>query len=248
MAEIRFKTEWLTQIALAAGCGTPKDVADLCCAIQREALGLPVNEMSSLVETLFIPIKESIEADRELSRVRSEARKGNKTSTKSDKTATKNNKIPQEFEEREEEGEAERENAKEEIPHTPLEEKEKEKGEEGEEEKENISCAIALPVPQFVAETDPHKLTDKTLEEEFDALWRLYPRKAGKANALRHYKAARRKGATYDAVEDGVLRYADYVRGQDPQYIAMGSTWFCGHRWEDQYVRKKSDLERLWDL
>lgn len=252
MAEIRFKTEWLTQIALLASCGTPSDVADLCVAIQRASQDLPINEMSSLTETLFHPIAEDIEATRELSRVRSEARKSNKTSTKSDKTSTKTNKNEQEKEEeREEEGEVERETAKEKIPYNPLKEKEKEKGEEGEEEKEEereISCAIALPAPQFVAETVPEKMTDRVLEEEFDALWRFYPRKAGKADALRHYKAARRNGVAYDTIEDGIRRYADYTQGQDPQYIAMGSTWFCGHRWEDQYVRKKTDLERLWDL
>lgn len=60
MSEIKFKTEWLTQIALLANCGTPDDVADLCCAIQRASLGLPVNEMSPLTETLFAPIAESI--------------------------------------------------------------------------------------------------------------------------------------------------------------------------------------------
>lgn len=64
MSEIKFKTEWLTQIALLANCGTPDDVADLCCAIQRASLGLPVNEMSPLTETLFAPIAESINEDK----------------------------------------------------------------------------------------------------------------------------------------------------------------------------------------
>lgn len=64
MSEIKFKTEWLTQIALLANCGTPDDVADLCCAIQRASLGLPVNEMSPLTETLFAPIAESISEDK----------------------------------------------------------------------------------------------------------------------------------------------------------------------------------------
>ena len=99
MSEIKFRTEWLTQIALLANCGTPDEVADLCCAIQRASLGLPVNEMSPLTETLFAPIAESIEADRHLSRVRSEARtKNNKTATKSDKTATKTDKEERETE------------------------------------------------------------------------------------------------------------------------------------------------------
>ena len=102
MSEIKFKTEWLTQIALLANCGTPDDVADLCCAIQRASQGLPVNEMSPLTETLFAPIAESIEADRHLSKVRSEARtKNNKTATKSDKTATKTDKEERETEKEE---------------------------------------------------------------------------------------------------------------------------------------------------
>lgn len=99
MSEIKFRTEWLTQIALLANCGTPDDVADICCAIQRASLGLPVNEMSSLTETLFAPIAESIESARHLSQVRSEARtKNNKTATKSDKTATKTDKEERETE------------------------------------------------------------------------------------------------------------------------------------------------------
>lgn len=252
MAEIKFNTGWLTAIGLTAKCGTPEEVMSLCVAIQRASLGEEVGELSPLVELLFNPIAEEIEAKHELSRVRSESRKGNKTSTKSDKTSTKINKNEQEKEEeREEDGEAERENDKEKSPYNPLKEKDKEKGEEGEEEKEEereISCALALPVPQFVAESDPKRMTDGMLEQEFNALWMLYPRKAGKTDALRHYKAARRKGVAYDTIEDGIRRYAEYVRGQDPQYTAMGSTWFCGHRWEDQYVRKKTDLERLWDL
>lgn len=70
MSVIKFKTEWLTQIALLAACGTAEDVADLCTAIQRASLNLPVNEMSPLTETLFHPIAESIEEDRALSEMR----------------------------------------------------------------------------------------------------------------------------------------------------------------------------------
>lgn len=92
----------------------------------------------------------------------------------------------------------------------------------------------ALPAPTYIAETDPKKLTERMLEEEFDALWLLYPRKDGRKDALRHYKAARREGVTFDEVESGIKRYANYVRDKDPTYTAMGSTWFCGHRWEDR--------------
>lgn len=244
MAEIKFKTEWLTQIALLAACGTADDVADLCTAIMRASQGLPINEMGTLTETLFHPIAESINEDR----------------TKSERNRTnrqgKRYENERSLKEKEKEREAENGESKEASPHTPLEESKEDKGEERDKEKEYIytcedSTALSvdvLPAPGYVPETDPKKMTDTLLEHEFDALWMLYPRKAGKADALRHYKAARRKGVTYEAVEAGIKRYADYVRDDDPQFIAMGSTWFNGHRWEDQYVRKKSDLERLWDL
>lgn len=116
----------------------------------------------------------------------------------------------------------------------------------------NIS-SISLPVPQYEAPTNPAKMTDKVLEEEFDALWMLYPRKAGKADALRHYKAARKNGTAYEEVEQGILRYTRHIEDEhtDPQYIAMGSTWFNGHRWEDQYPRgepKVGSLEWLANI
>ena len=39
MADIKFQTEWLSQIALLAQCGTAEDVVALCGAIERAAEG-----------------------------------------------------------------------------------------------------------------------------------------------------------------------------------------------------------------
>lgn len=248
MSTQKFKTEWLEQIALLAKCGTTDDVVSLCDAIVRALDGDYDGDLSPIVQLVFNPIAKSLK-DSEATSKRNSA---NAKQPPSDRLATAQRPLNKEKEEeREEDGEAERENDKEKLPLNPLKEKDKEKGEEGEEEKEEereVSCPLALPAPQFVAESDPKRMTDGMLEQEFNALWLLYPRKAGKADAFRHYKAARRKGVAYDTIEDGIRRYADYVRDEDPQYTAMGSTWFCGHRWEDQYVRKKTDLEKLWDL
>lgn len=244
MARIEFKTEWLTQIGLLSKCGEPDDVVNLCVAIQRASLGEDVGELAPMVELLFNPIAEDIEQMSDLKKKRANAGSEggkqkvancSKSVAKTKQNVAKDNKEKEE--EREEDGEAERESEKEKFPHTPLKEKDKEKGEEGEEEKEEereISCALALPVPEFVAESDPKRMTDGMLEQEFNALWMLYPRKDGRKDALRHYKAARREGVTFDEVESGIKRYADYVRDKDPTYTAMGSTWFCGHRWEDR--------------
>lgn len=284
MADIRFKTEWLTQIALLAHCGTPDQMTDLCNAIQLAAQGLPVDELSGLVAVLFNPIAEDIEQMSELKKKRANAgseggkqkvANGSKSVAKTKQNVAKDSKEKEE--EREEDGEAERESEKENVPHTPLKEKDKEKGEEGEEEKEEereISCfpavdgvetcvieadtlpsiiAEAIPAPLFVPEADPNRLTDRMLEDEFDALWLLYPRKSGKKDALRHYKAARKSGVAYDTIEDGIKRYAQHIRDEhtEEQYIAMGSTWFCGHRWEDKYARhgpKPGSMEWLAEI
>lgn len=278
MARIEFKTEWLTQIGLLSKCGEPDDVVNLCAAIQRASLGEDVGELAPMVELLFNPIAEDIEQMSELKkkRVNAGSQGGKQKVAKSSKSVAKVSKSvaktkqnvakvsKEKEEEREEDGEAERESEKENVPHTPLKEKDKEKGEEGEEEKEEereISCSpaedgvetCALPAPQFVAETDPKKLTDRTLEDEFDALWLLYPRKSGKKDALRHYKAARRSGVDYDTIEDGIKRYAEHIQAEhtEEQYIAMGSTWFCGHRWEDHYARpspKPGSMEWLAEI
>ena len=77
----------------------------------------------------------------------------------------------------------------------------------------------------------------RPFEEEFDTLWKLYPRKSGKKDALRHYISARKKGVTYEAVLEGVNAYREKIEreGTDPKYIKMGSSWFNQHSWEDDY-------------
>lgn len=118
MANAKFKTEWLGQIALLAQCGTADDVVSLCDALTKAMDGEYEAELSPLVQLVFNPIAESIEADRALSKVRSNARNGNKTSTKSDKASTKPNKTATKAdksceEERERETESEKESSKE---------------------------------------------------------------------------------------------------------------------------------------
>ena len=76
------------------------------------------------------------------------------------------------------------------------------------------------------------------IEKEFENLWTLYPRKQGKANALKAYTKAR-KGhpELYQEVEKGIRAYVAYLKAKktDPQYIKQGSTWFNQRAWEDDY-------------
>ncbi len=75
---------------------------------------------------------------------------------------------------------------------------------------------------------------NNTIESEFEILWKLYPRKEGKKNALAAYKRARKKGTTFEQVKDGVIAYAGVCNGRETRYIKQGSTWFNGECWNDE--------------
>ena len=75
------------------------------------------------------------------------------------------------------------------------------------------------------------------IEDEFEQLWELYPRKEGKKKALACYQKARKNGTTFEQVKAGIMNYCEYIRREQTelQYIAYGSTWFNGERWNDEY-------------
>ena len=71
------------------------------------------------------------------------------------------------------------------------------------------------------------------LENEFVELWDLYPK-----DARRHYKAARKRGTTFDQVKAGIIAYKNYIdkTGTDPQYIKMGSSFFAQEAWDNDWA------------
>ena len=79
-----------------------------------------------------------------------------------------------------------------------------------------------------------------SLEEEFELLWKLYPRKIGKDKALQYYIKARKstkKPTTFEQVEQGILNYCAEIKAKktETQYIKHGSTWFNNKAWNDEY-------------
>ena len=111
MSEIKFKTEWLDQIALLASCGDAGEVRCLCKAIKTyaESGGLS-DEMTPLAEMAFTMIRADIDRKNELHSKLSEA------GLRGAKARLKGGLSQAEAKEKGEE--------REEIPHTPLEEKE----------------------------------------------------------------------------------------------------------------------------
>lgn len=81
------------------------------------------------------------------------------------------------------------------------------------------------------------KVSEKQLEEDFNKLWKLYPRKEGKKKAFEAYKRAIKKGTTNKEIQTGIVNYLTQIRVQrtSKQYIKQGSTWFNGECWNDEY-------------
>ena len=73
------------------------------------------------------------------------------------------------------------------------------------------------------------------LSEEFEELWKLYPKKQGKQSAYKAYEKARKEGVTYEEVKNGIKAYTEFVKGKDPQYIKMGSSFFNQRAWQDEW-------------
>ena len=88
----------------------------------------------------------------------------------------------------------------------------------------------------------PEKVITKTAyEAEFDEVWKYYPRKQGKSNALKAYLKARKKGITKETILEGIFAYIDYLRAEKTaeKYVKQGSTWFNQECWNDDYTIKQ---------
>lgn len=76
---------------------------------------------------------------------------------------------------------------------------------------------------------------------EFENLWKLYPNKKGKTNALNDYIRARKAGTSFDDILTGVYNYIEYIHQEKvpERYVKHGSTWFHQQCWQDDYSVKR---------
>ena len=92
------------------------------------------------------------------------------------------------------------------------------------------------------------RVSDKELQERFNVLWGIYPRKQGKQNAFNSYKKAVKDGVTDKEIEKGIRNYLYYIEKTEtePRYIKQGSTWFNQRCWNDDYtvstMKKEKDV------
>lgn len=75
-------------------------------------------------------------------------------------------------------------------------------------------------------------------EEEFEKVYKAYPRKEGKKEAFKHFKATVKTKEDLDNIYKALANYIIKLKLEkiEPQYIKMASTWF--NNWTD-YVEWK---------
>lgn len=96
----------------------------------------------------------------------------------------------------------------------------------------DLKSANALP-PSAVADGGSDRVPKgEGYTPEFEAWWKLYPRKDEKGAAFRAFKTAT-KLVTVDRLMDGVRAYAAQKKA-DPTFIKHASTWLNGHCWNDE--------------
>ena len=77
---------------------------------------------------------------------------------------------------------------------------------------------------------------DSEIEQEFEEVWKIYPRKEDKKKAFLAYKTARKK-ASFDEIKKGVETYSNHIKASntDKRYIKLGATYFNGECWANNY-------------
>ncbi|PWG52817.1 phage replisome organizer N-terminal domain-containing protein [Ligilactobacillus salivarius] len=82
-----------------------------------------------------------------------------------------------------------------------------------------------------------HKSTKKELDDRFESLWTLYPRKVGKQKARKYYERAVKNGTSDEVIRKGIESYNReiQVQGTQTNFIQHGATWFGNAGWENEY-------------
>lgn len=75
------------------------------------------------------------------------------------------------------------------------------------------------------------------IEKRFNDLWALYPRKQGRADALKAYERAIKAGVTDEVIKQGIENYVKNIAATktEPQFVKQGSTFFSKQAWADDY-------------
>ena len=98
------------------------------------------------------------------------------------------------------------------------------------------SLNIALPGPEPRPDPDPKDScasADAERESDFATWWSAYPRKKGKGQAAKAYKAARKK-ADAETLLEAIKAQRDTLTKDGVDYCPYPATWLNGERWADE--------------
>lgn len=85
--------------------------------------------------------------------------------------------------------------------------------------------------PSTISEANASSIS---LETEFEQqFWPAYPRRVGKGQALKAFRAARKQN-DLETIMAGVRRYASSRQGENPEFTKHASTWLNGQCWLDE--------------
>lgn len=98
-----------------------------------------------------------------------------------------------------------------------------------------------------IVESVEHVPTDPAgpLATDFDAWWKLYPRKVAKGQAMKAYKTARKK-TTAEALTAAITAQAPQLIEKGPAYCPHPATWLNGERWSDETASAPVDEWAKW--
>ena len=86
-------------------------------------------------------------------------------------------------------------------------------------------------------EPDSKRIQKSERDQMFETIWKLYPKKSGKANAKKDFDKAVKSGIDPELIKSKLKEYLKQIKAkQTPQqFIKQGSTWFHQSGWEDEY-------------
>lgn len=75
--------------------------------------------------------------------------------------------------------------------------------------------------------------TPGQLNERFDRLWEIFPRKSDKIGARKQVHARLKSGVPFDELLEATRNYAQSRAGQDSEHTLYGKTFWNNERWRD---------------
>ena len=109
---------------------------------------------------------------------------------------------------------------------------------------ESVTQVKQISISNSISNSNSNSLSNNKdkkgeIEQEFEEVWKLYPRKEDKKKAFMAYKTARKK-ASFDEIKKGVETYSNHIKAcnTDKCYIKLGATFLNGECWANNYEQR----------